>query len=45
MSRKRWIWTLAALALAALLAWAWYDGGERPLEWIEEPIALPDVAR
>jgi hypothetical protein len=35
VSRKRWIWMLAALALAALLAWAWFVGGERPLVWIE----------
>jgi len=42
VGRRAWIWTLAALALAALLAWAWYDGGERPLRTIEEPIELPD---
>lgn len=41
MSRKAWIWTLAAIGLTALLAWAWIDGGERQLEWIEEPVQLP----
>jgi len=41
VSRKAWIWTLAAIGLIAFLAWAWLDGGERPLEWIEEPVELP----
>ena len=44
MSRKAWIWTLAAIGLTAFLAWAWLDGGERPLAWIEEPVELPGVA-
>lgn len=44
MSRKAWIWTLAAIGLIAALAWAWIDGGERPLEWIEEPVELPGDA-
>jgi hypothetical protein len=45
VSRKTWIWTLAALALAAILAWAWIDGGRRQVEWIEEPIEVPADAR
>jgi hypothetical protein len=32
---------LVALAFVLLLAWAWYDGGERPVEWIEQPIPVP----
>lgn len=45
MSRKIWIWMLAALALAALVAWAWIDGGLRQREWIEQPIELPADGR
>jgi hypothetical protein len=33
---------LVVAALVAVLAWAWYDGGERPVEWIEEPLPLPE---
>jgi hypothetical protein len=44
VSRKAWIWTLAALGLAAILVFAWIDGGRRPLEWIEEPVPLPEGA-
>lgn len=29
-----------ALVLA-VLAWAWWDGGRKPLRPIEEPIAVP----
>lgn len=45
MSRKAWIWTLAALALAAIIAWAWIDGGKRQIAWIEEPIEVPADVR
>lgn len=31
--------------LAALLAWAWADGGRRPLHEIAVPIAVPENAR
>jgi hypothetical protein len=41
VSRKAWIWTLAALGLAALLVSAWIDGGYRSQEWIEEPVTAP----
>ncbi|MDP3677439.1 MAG: hypothetical protein Q8R44_20465 [Novosphingobium sp.] len=45
MSRWTWIWTLALLALAALIAWAWIDGGRRQVAWIEEPIEVPADAQ
>ncbi|MFM2273489.1 MAG: hypothetical protein RL702_2554 [Pseudomonadota bacterium] len=32
---------IAALALAALLGWAWADGGEQPLRVISEPVTIP----
>jgi len=41
VSRKAWIGTLAAIGLAALLAWAWIDGGERSIEPIEVPVTAP----
>lgn len=28
--------------LLAMLVWAWWDGGERPLEPIVEPVQLPE---
>jgi hypothetical protein len=34
-------WVLAAAALAALLALAWFDGGEKALRPIAEDVALP----
>ena len=34
----------AVLALAAVLGWAWQDGGERPLAELEAPALLPRIA-
>jgi hypothetical protein len=34
-------WALAVLALAGLLALAWFDGGEQALRPIAEDVALP----
>jgi hypothetical protein len=34
-----------ALALVALLGWAWYDGGEQPLRAMTAPTSLPTVVR
>ena len=34
----------AALLLAAVLGWAWYDGGMRPERLIETPALLPRIA-
>jgi hypothetical protein len=44
VGRKAWIWTLLALALAAVLVAAWLDGGTQPLRWIEQPVAVPSGA-
>jgi hypothetical protein len=43
--RRRWIGMVAAVVLLALLAFAWIDGGRRPLTSIAEPVALPEVPR
>ena len=47
--RKSWLFAAAALAalaaLGALLAWAWADGGERPLSPQSVPATLPQVSR
>ena len=40
----RWPW-LAGGALAALLLLAWFDGGEKPLRPIAEPVQLPELPR
>lgn len=32
-----------AAVLAAVLGWAWYDGGEVPLTEISDPALLPKV--
>ena len=42
MGRKAWIWILAAVAVIAVLAWAWIDGGKQPQRMIEEPVELPE---
>jgi hypothetical protein len=42
----RKVWTIAAVlavALAALLGWAWYDGGEGEMRTISAPASLPQV--
>jgi hypothetical protein len=45
-SRARIGWAAgAAAALAALLGWAWRDGGEEPLRLIAEPVDLPGATR
>ena len=36
---------LAALAVVALLAWAWVDGGKLPLRAISEPVTIPGVSQ
>ena len=36
---------IAAVALAALLGWAWADGGQQPLRAISEPVALPGAGQ
>jgi HAMP domain-containing protein len=44
--RKGWMLGGLGLALlAAMLLWAWQDGGERPLEPIEAPAMLPKVGQ
>ena len=43
MSRKGIGWVAAAL-VAALLLYAWIDGGEEPLHPIVEPVAVPESA-
>ena len=42
MGRRTWIWIVAAVAVIAVLAWAWIDGGKQPKRWIEEPVELPE---
>ncbi|MFC3174715.1 hypothetical protein ACFOD9_10660 [Novosphingobium bradum] len=36
---------LIAVLGAALLAWAWANGGREPLREIAEPVAVPESAR
>ncbi len=36
---------MAALLLAAVLGWAWQDGGLRPLTPQSEPALLPQVVK
>lgn len=42
---KRRIGWIAGALLAALLVYAWIDGGEEPLGPIVEPVAVPETAR
>ena len=43
--RVRKVWLVLAVAIAALLGWAWHDGGEVPLRLIAEPVVLPGASR
>ena len=42
---RNWLLPALATALAAVVAWAWIDGGERQLSTIEEPLPLPGGLR
>ena len=42
MTGRRIVWLVAAL-FAALLLYAWIDGGEEPLRPIAEPVELPEA--
>jgi len=43
---KGWIFGgLGLVLLAALMLWAWHDGGERPLQKMESPAMLPKVGQ
>jgi hypothetical protein len=44
MSRRQIAWIAAAL-VAALLLYAWIDGGEEPLRPIVQPVAMPEGVR
>lgn len=41
-ARGKWI---AGMAVVLLIVLAWFDGGERPLRQIEEPVPVPGSAR
>lgn len=43
MTGRRIVGVVVAL-VAALLIYAWVDGGEQPLRPIAEPVALPENA-
>jgi len=46
MTRPARILLLLALVLiTALLAWAWVDGGRRPLTEISQTVAVPESAK
>ena len=38
---KRKAGLIVAIILVAILVWAWWDGGEQPLDQIVEPVKLP----
>ena len=43
--RKDWLMKGIALALLALVGWAWIDGGREPMHEIASPIPVPGAAR
>lgn len=43
MTGRRVVWAVVVL-VAALLLYAWIDGGEEPIRPISEPIDLPETA-
>jgi hypothetical protein len=45
IGRKSMVGLVAGLALAAVLGWAWHDGGEVPLSPHSTPAMLPGLGR
>jgi hypothetical protein len=43
--RVKWLLLGLALAIVALLAFAWIDGGREPVRTITVPVALPGGAQ
>lgn len=43
--RVNWLVAVPGVALAALLAYAWYDGGEQPLRPMTAETTLPKVVQ
>ena len=43
--RVNWLVAALGVALAALLAYAWYDGGEQPLRAMTAETTLPRVVQ
>jgi len=43
MTGRRIVWAVVVL-VAALLLYAWVDGGEEPVRPIAEPVDLPETA-
>lgn len=42
---RRWLAIAGVIVLAALLALAWFDGGEEPLRPIAQDVAVPEAPR
>jgi hypothetical protein len=40
--RLRKAWPIGLAILLSVLAWAWWDGGEQPLQPIRQPVELPE---
>jgi len=41
--RRNWLLGGLVAAVLLLLAYAWFDGGERPLRIISQPVAIPEA--
>ena len=36
------IWIILTMVIVAVIALAWFDGGEQPIRPISQPIAMPE---
>jgi len=43
--RKKWLVWSALAVIGVLLAYAWIDGGRRPLREVSESVPVPEIPR
>jgi hypothetical protein len=45
LGSRNGVWTTIALVAAALMIWAWVDGGEREVHPISQEVSVPEQSK